>query len=165
MSGLQASISTHIAKEYYYPDGRWDTNIPLFVRAVGSHPDRISNLYFTFLFVLRAVVKAGGTLTDFPFHTGNQVDDKIVRTLIRKLVEAKLPNIPSKLVKERITEDAGQSVGELPLKRVKSSKKSNDLEQCRNGFDESVLFQVINCFKRKSSHDDMITNSCFSLSI
>jgi hypothetical protein len=124
MSGLQASISTHIAKEYYYPDGRWDNNIPLFVRAVGSHPDRISNLYFTFLFVLRAVVKAGSTLTDFPFHTGNQEDDQLVRSLIKKLVEARLPSIPSKV------------------------EKSNDLEQCRNGFDESVLFQVANCLNK-----------------
>jgi hypothetical protein len=129
MSGLQASISTHIAKEYYYPDGRWDNNIPLYVKAVGSHPDRISNLYFTFLFVLRAVVKAGSTLTDFPFHTGNQEDDQIVRSLIQKLVEARLPSM---------------GLPSMPSK----VENSNDLEQCRNGFDESVLFQVAHCLNK-----------------
>jgi hypothetical protein len=139
MSGLQASISTHIAKEYYYPDGRWDNNIPLYVKAVGSHPDRISNLYFTFLFVLRAVVKAGSTLTDFPFHTGNQEDDTIVRNLIQKLVEARLPSmgLPS------------MGLPSMGLPSMPSKvENSNDLEQCRNGFDESVLFQVIHCLKK-----------------
>ena len=56
MSGLQSSISTHIAKEYFEHSEHWGHNIPLYVRAVGSHRDRLDNLYFAFLFTLRAVV-------------------------------------------------------------------------------------------------------------
>lgn len=76
ISGLRASISTHIAREYYYGPGHshpppltntgkvspehaaeWGQNLPLFVERVGMHPDRLKNLYFTFLVVLRAATK------------------------------------------------------------------------------------------------------------
>jgi hypothetical protein len=71
MSGLQASISTHIAREYYWPETGWGTNIPLFVKAVGSHPDRLHNLYFTFLVLLRALSKAQDALLAVDYNTGN----------------------------------------------------------------------------------------------
>jgi hypothetical protein len=62
LSGLQASISTHIARGYYYggnygAGGRWGLNTALFVERVGRHPDRLHNMYFTYLFVLRAIAK------------------------------------------------------------------------------------------------------------
>jgi Endoplasmic Reticulum Oxidoreductin 1 (ERO1) len=143
MSGLQASISTHIAQQYYYPDGRWDTNIPLFVKAVGSHPDRLNNLYFTFLFVLRAVTKAGSVLTEYPYHTGNKADDEMVKTLIRRLVKSRPPGTSSgqfSRMKEKETnpkKPATIANGLLNRVGVKT-----ELDQCRTGFDESMLFQV-----------------------
>eukprot|EP00605_Chrysophyceae_sp_TOSAG23-4_P001507 GSChrysophyteH1.ASY1.ANO1.1651.1 assembled CDS len=87
ISGMQASISTHIAKDYYFEDTeKWGTNIPLFVRAVGSHPERINNLYFTFLFVLRAISKAAPSLTNYRYDTGHKEEDEEVASLMRKLV-------------------------------------------------------------------------------
>ena len=138
MSGLQASISTHIAQRYFYPDGRWDTNIPLFVKAVGSHQDRLSNLYFTFLFVLRAVTKAGSVLTEYPFHTGVKADDDAVRALIKRLVKSRPPSMFSEL-KSMSKAASGIKSADDTSSRV---GRKNVLEQCRNGFDESVLFQV-----------------------
>lgn len=143
MSGLQASISTHIAQQYYYPDGRWDTNIPLFVKAVGSHPDRLNNLYFTFLFVLRAVTKAGSVLTEYPYHTGNKADDEMVRTLIERLVKSRPPGTSSDHFSRINDKDARSrnavNIADGLLNRVGFKK---EVEQCRNGFDESMLFQV-----------------------
>jgi hypothetical protein len=41
ISGLQGSTSTQIAKEYYNAETKeWFENMPLFVRAVGSHRER-----------------------------------------------------------------------------------------------------------------------------
>ena len=138
MSGLQASISTHVAKQYYYPDGHWGYNIPLFFKAVGSHPDRLNNLYFTFLFVLRSVVKAGEFLSAYPYHTGNSTDDKLVQDLINSLVTTRLhdENNNIGLSGESALEGFREAlVGLGPI-------SNDDLNQCRNGFDESVLFQV-----------------------
>lgn len=123
MSGLQSSISTHIAREYFHPTGEWGPNIPLFVHAVGSHSDRLANLYFAFLFVTRAVVKAGDVLVEYDYQTDSFIDGDIVKSLINELVL--LPP---------------------PTNKVHSnmSMRSHDdhVYQCRTGFDESVLFQL-----------------------
>ena len=82
ISGLRTSITTHIARNYYYGDPLsspsptldsistsetdpgveikekdWDINIPFFVERVGKFPERLDNMYFTFLVLLRAVAK------------------------------------------------------------------------------------------------------------
>jgi hypothetical protein len=59
MSGLHASVSIHIA-EFYKQDeatGQWARNDTEFWRRVGNHPDRIRNLYFTYVFLLRAAYR------------------------------------------------------------------------------------------------------------
>ena len=143
MSGLQASISTHIAQQYYYPDGRWDTNIPLFVKAVGSHPDRLNNLYFTFLFVLRAVTKAGSVLTEYPYHTGNKADDEMVKTLIRRLVKSRPPGTTSgQFNRMKENESKPKKPANIANGLLNRVGLKTELDQCRNGFDESMLFQV-----------------------
>ena len=62
ISGLQSSITTHIASDFYFTgigraEGHWGPNTGLFVDRVGSHPERLHNLYFVYLFCLRAVAK------------------------------------------------------------------------------------------------------------
>ena len=130
MSGLQASISTHIAMEYFFGglfdrhDDRekWGVNLPLYTKSVGSHPDRLNNLYFTFLFVLRAVAKAEYTLGSYRYYTGNTTEDATVTNMMKTLVSGKVLS---------------------SLATTGSSEKApftTDLK-CRKGFDESVLFQ------------------------
>lgn len=145
MSGLQSSISTHIAREYFWPEVGWGTNIPLFVKAVGSHPDRLNNLYFTFLVMLRAISKAQDALLAVDYNTGNpQVwmydlvsvhlccsitpvwqDDWSTRALIGKLLSSKVP----------LSEHLGTTTND-------SKAWLDAVEMCRKGFDESNLFQV-----------------------
>ncbi len=43
----------------------------LFLRSVGSHPDRVNNLYFTYLFLLRALAKATPILKHYDYATGH----------------------------------------------------------------------------------------------
>lgn len=47
-----------IALRLFHADGRWGPNIKMFVNAVGMHPDRLTNMYFAYVFVLRAIGKA-----------------------------------------------------------------------------------------------------------
>lgn len=71
MSGLQGSITTQVAKEYLDVNtGEWFENIPLFVKAVGAYKERVENLYFSFLFVLRAVAKAEPLLMRYNYSSG-----------------------------------------------------------------------------------------------
>ena len=61
------------------------------MRAVGSHKERLDNLYFAFLFTLRAVVKAGTNLMAFPYATGYSKEDAATRAMMAQLVNASLP--------------------------------------------------------------------------
>ena len=53
ISGLHASISIHIALDFYYiSTGKWGKNFELFHDRVGAHPDRIKNLFFLYMVVV-----------------------------------------------------------------------------------------------------------------
>lgn len=86
ISGLQTSVNTHIAQEYKFSSGYWGVNTALYVERVGKHPDRLANLYFTYLFVIRAVARAKRVLLEYDYTTGNDSDDDRTRELIGKLV-------------------------------------------------------------------------------
>ena len=58
ISGLHASVSIHIAKNYEKvenSDGKisFKSNITEYFKAIGNTPERKKNLYFAFLFLLR----------------------------------------------------------------------------------------------------------------
>eukprot|EP00616_Rhizochromulina_sp_CCMP1243_P018190 CAMPEP_0118974022 /NCGR_PEP_ID=MMETSP1173-20130426/11027_1 /TAXON_ID=1034831 /ORGANISM="Rhizochromulina marina cf, Strain CCMP1243" /LENGTH=571 /DNA_ID=CAMNT_0006923723 /DNA_START=43 /DNA_END=1758 /DNA_ORIENTATION=- len=120
ISGLQSSISTHIAREYYFgnsiiDDGYWGPNTKLFVDRVGVHPERLHNMYFAYLFMLRALAKAAPELELFSYETGNATDDSHALALMRALVR---PDHP-------LVDAAGYA------------------QVCQQGFDESRLFSTV----------------------
>lgn len=119
LSGLQASISTHIALTYNggrgLPDAANDPahvdradggggtprdvpslilhpdtapNTTLFVERVGAHPRRLSALYFTYLFVARAVAKAAPVFSELRLDTGDAEADASTASLLRSLSAA-----------------------------------------------------------------------------
>lgn len=88
ISGLHSSISVHIAADYLLdePKNQWGPNLTLLYERVLKHPDRVENLYFTFLFVLRAVTKAADYLLEAEYSTGNSDEDQNTGALIKELV-------------------------------------------------------------------------------
>ncbi|CAH9099135.1 unnamed protein product [Cuscuta epithymum] len=88
ISGLHTSISTHIAADYLLDETKnlWGRNLDLMYDRVLQFPDRVRNLYFTFLFVLRAVTKATDYLEQAEYDTGNPVEDLKTQSLMRQLV-------------------------------------------------------------------------------
>lgn len=50
--------------------------------------DRVQNLYFAYLFVLRAAMKAAPLLTSFDYNTGLPEEDAQTRDLVLRLVGA-----------------------------------------------------------------------------
>ncbi|GMH27698.1 hypothetical protein Nepgr_029541 [Nepenthes gracilis] len=88
MSGLHSSISVHIAANYLLDEVRnlWGRNLTLLHDRVLRYPDRVKNLYFTFLFVLRAVMKAADYLEQAEYDTGNPEDDLKTKSLMRQIL-------------------------------------------------------------------------------
>ncbi|KAK3270302.1 endoplasmic oxidoreductin-1 [Cymbomonas tetramitiformis] len=95
ISGLHASISTHIAANYPTERDPWSGDVVSwgpsevqFQERLGDHPERIENLYFVYLFVLRAVMKAGPYLRNAEYSTGDLEADKESRHLVERLLES-----------------------------------------------------------------------------
>ncbi|XP_074311238.1 endoplasmic reticulum oxidoreductin-1 [Silene latifolia] len=88
ISGLHASISVHIAADYLLDEStnKWGQNFEIMHDRVLKHPERVRNLYFTYLFVLRAVTKASGYLEEAEYDTGNHQDDLKTQSLLKQLL-------------------------------------------------------------------------------
>ncbi|KAK3000632.1 hypothetical protein RJ639_020759 [Escallonia herrerae] len=88
ISGLHSSISIHIAVDYLLDESAnlWGQNLELMHNRVLKHPDRVRNLYFTFLFVLRAVTKAADYLEHAEYDSGNHAEDLKAQSLMRQLL-------------------------------------------------------------------------------
>lgn len=88
ISGLHSSISIHIAAGYLLDEAnnKWGQNLTLMYDRVLRVPDRVRNLYFTYLFVLRAVTKAASFLDQADYETGNPVEDLKTQSLMRQLL-------------------------------------------------------------------------------
>ena len=103
LSGMHASISTHIANSY--PVGNVDPNIDIHAREncgliganltvfqerVGHHPDRMKNMYFAYVFMLRAVNKAQHLIQTYDYHTGNTTEDDELRNVVTSVLSSPL---------------------------------------------------------------------------
>ncbi|KAG8365637.1 hypothetical protein BUALT_Bualt18G0126800 [Buddleja alternifolia] len=88
ISGLHSSISIHIAADYLIDEktNTWGQNLSLMYDRVLRYPERVKNLYFTFLFVLRSVTKAADYLDQADYDTGNPLEDLNTRILMKKLL-------------------------------------------------------------------------------
>ncbi|XP_071698946.1 endoplasmic reticulum oxidoreductin-1-like [Rutidosis leptorrhynchoides] len=87
VSGLHSSISVHAANSIRFMllQLQWGPNFMLMHDRVLKHPDRVENLYFTFLFVLRSVIKAAAYLDQVDYESGNEADD-LAQWMIKHLV-------------------------------------------------------------------------------
>ena len=92
LSGMHASTSISIAKNYYPPSKRkgrtdWQPNPQYFMDKFHDHPDYIRNLHFSYVVLLRALRKAKPLLYNFDLSTGDIVQDESALLLLRRLLD------------------------------------------------------------------------------
>lgn len=91
MSGMHASISTHLCWEFLnQTTGQWQPNVACYVNRLHKFPDRISNLYFNYALVTRAIAKLGPYLSEsdaYTFCTGDPAEDAATRAKVQAVVE------------------------------------------------------------------------------
>lgn len=89
ISGMHASISTHLCYDYLnQTTGEWGPNLECYKERLHHHPERISNLYFNYALVLRAVGKLRDYVQDYTFCTGDQEQDSKTKQMITVLADA-----------------------------------------------------------------------------
>jgi ERO1-like protein beta len=86
ISGMHASISSHLCWDYLnQTTGEWGPNLSCYIERLHKHPDRISNLYFNYALVLRAVAKLGPYLKTYTFCSGDPAQDQMTKKKVQQL--------------------------------------------------------------------------------
>ncbi|KAM3566037.1 hypothetical protein ARSEF4850_001007 [Beauveria asiatica] len=90
VSGMHASISTHLCWDYLNKTtGLWGPNFDCYMGRFHPYPDRISNLYFNYALVTRAVAKLGPYLQKpvYTFCTDDAHEDASTRGKVLKVTQ------------------------------------------------------------------------------
>ncbi|KAL4765116.1 ER oxidoreductin [Aspergillus foveolatus] len=86
ISGMHASISTHLCWDYLnQTTGQWHPNLQCFKERLHDHPERISNLYFNYALVARAVSKLRKHLEGYTYCLGDPAQDQDTKEKISLL--------------------------------------------------------------------------------
>ena len=99
VSGMHASITVHLCWDFLnQTTGKWQPNLACYESRLHHFPDRISNLYFNYALVTRAVAKLGPYLKsakDYTFCTQDPSEDAVTRAKVLDVTEraASVPQI------------------------------------------------------------------------
>lgn len=96
MSGMHASISAHLCWDFLnQTTGEWQPNLQCYKERLHGYSDRISNLYFNYALVTRAVAKLGPDLRgpEYTFCTGDPTEDLATRAKVFEVTQ-KAGSIP-----------------------------------------------------------------------
>ncbi|CAN8101039.1 unnamed protein product [Discula destructiva] len=96
VSGMHASISTHLCYDWLnQTTGQWGPNLACYMDRLHAHPERISNLYFNYALLTRAVAKLGPHLQGYTFCTGDRDQDSATKAKVLAVTQgaASVPQI------------------------------------------------------------------------
>ncbi|KAL2041536.1 hypothetical protein N7G274_005918 [Stereocaulon virgatum] len=86
VSGMHASVSTHICFDYLNKTtGKWGPNLECYRDRLATHPERVSNLYFDYAILLRAVTKLRTYLKNYTFCSGDASQNRDTKNKILQL--------------------------------------------------------------------------------
>lgn len=97
VSGMHTSISTHLCYEWMnQTTGQWQPNLGCYMSRLHTYPERISNLYFNYALLTRAITKLGPYLQEgYTFCTGDRDQDATTRSKVLAVTKsaASVPQI------------------------------------------------------------------------
>lgn len=94
ISGMHASISTHLCWDYLnQTTGQWGPNLACYEQRLHKFPERISNIYFNYALIARAVGKIRRHIEDYSFCSEDPEQDLRTKNSVLRLASA-LPSGP-----------------------------------------------------------------------
>ncbi|KAI4128836.1 MAG: hypothetical protein LQ338_002536 [Usnochroma carphineum] len=89
ISGMHASISTHICNDYLnQTTGQWGPNLQCYTDRLATRPEHVSNLYFNYALLLRAVAKLRTYLKNYTFCSGDVAQDLATKQKVLRLADS-----------------------------------------------------------------------------
>uniref|UniRef100_A0A7S3STQ9 FAD-dependent oxidoreductase 2 FAD-binding domain-containing protein n=1 Tax=Emiliania huxleyi TaxID=2903 RepID=A0A7S3STQ9_EMIHU len=94
LSGMHAATNVHIARYYHAPSKRkgredWEPDLPYFRRQFDGHPERLKNLHFAFVVLLRALARASPYLASYAYVAGvSASEDASTSSLVQRLLDS-----------------------------------------------------------------------------
>ena len=89
ISGMHASISTHLCWDFLnQTTGEWVRNADCYRDRLHNHPERVSNMYFNYALLLRAVGKIRPHIKQYSFCSADPQQDKQTKQLALTLSDA-----------------------------------------------------------------------------
>lgn len=89
ISGMHASISTHLCWEYMnQTTGQWSPNLSCYEQRLHKYPDRVSNIYFNYALIMRAVGKIKRHVKDYSFCSEDPEQDVRTKNMVLRLASA-----------------------------------------------------------------------------
>jgi len=151
-SGLHSSITTHVAM-YHHKDanGQWETEPKMYYYRVGKFPDRVHNMFFAYLFLLRAVHKASPVLESINYDTGNPEEDRHTKEEMLELLKGETLCEPT-FNEGTLFASMRHEYGDTTVERTKASDPlgSELMRQFKGKFRNiSVIMDCVGCEKCK----------------
>lgn len=88
VSGMHASISTHLCWDYLnQTTGQWAPNVQCYKERLHNHPERISNIYFNYALLSRAVAKLRKHLEEYTFCSSDPIQDFQTKQKVSELTK------------------------------------------------------------------------------
>lgn len=88
ISGMHASISTHLCWEYFNQStGQWSPNVECYRERLHDHPERIYNIYFNFGVLVRAVAKLQKHLQNYSYCVNDPPHDFDTKQKVTQLTD------------------------------------------------------------------------------
>lgn len=89
VSGMHTSISTHLCWDWMnQTTGQWEPNLTCYMKRLHTFPERISNLYFNYALLTRAIAKLGPHIQDYTFCTGDPDQDAATKAKVLAVTQA-----------------------------------------------------------------------------
>lgn len=129
ISGFHGSTTAHIC-EMYWRDGKWAPNVEMFAWRLGREEKFLKNIYFTYLFLARAISKIRDVLITYPYDTGKADQDAKSKQLIEKMLTVPLLCAPTFDESLMFRQDHSDQLREDLRKRFLNISQIMDCVEC-----------------------------------
>merc|ERR1719483_1572417 len=88
ISGFRTLTTALVFSNFPGENGVWGPNLPFYRKLLHGKDEFIDNLYFGYVFLLRALNKAAPVLREYPINTGNPQDDFRAKQLFEAILDS-----------------------------------------------------------------------------